>query len=168
MGLYVCVYMHEYDEWVRAHAVTPTANQRDFTCTLVDYGHKKNVKVEDTCFLHTKFAAYPRLARECILEGIRPFIGDKFKPPAIAETRKFFFGEKGSEDDPSSSIQLAVNFLSWRDERAYVEIIDLNRPDVSTNEAKTVQIWLNEKRMVKLDERYVHMNDGLRLGNTLN
>ena len=38
MGLYVAVFMPEYGEWVRASAVTPTANQKDFTCTLIDYG----------------------------------------------------------------------------------------------------------------------------------
>ena len=162
MGLYVAVYMEEYGEWVRAHAVTPTANQRDFTCTLIDYGMKENVKVENTCFLHQRFAGYPRLARECVLEGIRPFIGDRFKTEAINETKNFFFGVGHTEDEPSNKLQLAVNFISWRDERAYVEIVDLARPDILTNEPKTVQMVLNEKRLAKLDEQYVHMNDGLR------
>ena len=90
MGLYVAVWMPEYEEWVRCATVTPTgtstkllkkqiynfkANQRDFTCELLDWGDKKNVKVENCCYLFEKFLKYPRLSRQCKLVGINPRFG---------------------------------------------------------------------------------------------
>ena len=77
-------------------------------------------------------------------------------------TKKFFFGEGGTEDEPSDKIQLAVNFINFRDERAYVELVDMKSPDLITNEPKAIQQILKEKRLAQLDENYAHLVDGNR------
>ena len=123
MGLFVAVFLPEYEEWVRCWTVTPTANGRDFTCTLIDFGHKKNVKVENACFLHKQFAEYPRLSRDCCLAGIKPFIGSSFSSEAVEEMKKFYFGTDGNEDDPSEEVKLAVCFLEMRDQRGKTRFI---------------------------------------------
>ena len=120
MGLKVVVWMPEYQQWCRANTVTPSANQRDFTCTLSDYGHKKNVKVKNACFLHKKFAAFPDLARNCIIDGIMPYMGASYSREAIQSYEEFMFGPKSrgfSEDNPDPQKRMAVSFIDWRDER---------------------------------------------------
>ena len=77
-------------------------------------------------------------------------------------TKTFFFGEGGTEDNPSDKVRLAVNFLKFRDERAYVEVVDLKSPDLYTNEPKAIQKILKEKRLAQLDATYVHLVDGTR------
>ena len=137
MGLQVVVWMDEYQEWCRAKTVTPSANQRDFTCTLSDYGHKKNVKVKDACFLHKKFAAYPDLARNCIIGGIKTYIGDKYTKEAIKAFEEFMFGERSSgfsEDNPNPAKSMAVNFMQMRDERA-------KGLTIFTNSLVTLQVY---------------------------
>merc|ERR1712131_387145 len=92
MGLPVVVWLPQYNEWVRCLTVTPTANQVDFTCSLVDWGHKKNVKVENCCYMDKTFLQWPFLARECRLMGITPVFGDYFRENEWEAANDFLFG----------------------------------------------------------------------------
>ena len=55
-----------------------------------------------------------------------------------------------------------MNFINFRDERAYVELVDMKSPDLITNEPKAIQQILKEKRLAQLDENYAHLVDGNR------
>ncbi|CAG5113924.1 Oidioi.mRNA.OKI2018_I69.chr2.g8014.t1.cds [Oikopleura dioica] len=69
MGLPIVVWNKNYNEWCRAHCVTPTANDKDLTICYTDYGESDQVKVHDCFFLHESFTKYPELSRTCKLYG---------------------------------------------------------------------------------------------------
>jgi len=166
MGLPVVVWLPKYGEWVRCLTVTPTANQRDFTCSLVDYGHKMNVKVDNCCYMDKSFLQWPFLARECKLMGVKPIFGDNFPPKVWEEANTFLFGGhvpgKGNHyiDNPDPNIKLFCRFLELGDERAFVEVSNGNQLDEQTVEPIVIQNHLKKLRLINLDEGYVRLNDG--------
>lgn len=168
MGLYVAVWMPEYEEWVRCATVTPTANQRDFTCELLDWGDKKNVKVENCCYLFEKFLKYPRLSRQCKLVGINPRFGDTYTEDAYDKAKSFYFGDKQNIDEPDENIELSARFFHYSLEVAYVEIRDEARPDQESGEPTTIQSHLSKNRHVHLEQDYLHnIGDGISVDDSV-
>jgi len=166
MGLPVVVWLPQYNEWVRCLTVTPTANQVDFTCSLVDWGHKKNVKVENCCYMDKSFLQWPFLARECRLMGITPVFGEYFRENEWEAANDFLFGghKQGpgeyNVDNPDPNIKLQCKFLRFREERAFVEVSDANRLDPNTMEPVIIQYHMKKLRLVNLEADYVRLNDG--------
>ena len=64
-------------------------------------------------------------------------------------------------DNPDPNIKLQCKFLEMSDERAFVEVSNVNLRDEQTMEPVIIQNHLKKLRMINLDESYVRLNDGL-------
>lgn len=102
--------------------MTPTANQKDFTVSLMDYGQKENVKVENCCFMHEDLTQFPKVARECKLFCVQPKFGDAFTSEAYTDAEKFFF------ESPIDRLpfKLYCDFYQYNEARAFVVLRNKN------------------------------------------
>ena len=96
--------------------------------------------------------------------SFRP-LSDNFVPRAWDEANNFLFGghEPGKGfniDNPDPNIKLKCRFLKFGDERAFVEISNVNQLDEQTMDPIVIQSHLKKLRLINLDEEYVRLNDG--------
>lgn len=154
MGLPVVVWMPSFKEWYRCSTVTPTANKKDFTVQLMDFGNKENVKVENCCFMHEDLVHYPKISRECKLFGVLPKFGDSFTKEAYNDTHAFFFDRKSQQP-----LHLHASFVQMTEGRAFI-ILQNKLIENDHGEPLTIQHYLNKRKHIKLDATFHILTEG--------
>ncbi|CBY17891.1 unnamed protein product [Oikopleura dioica] len=168
MGLPIVVWNHQYQEWARAHCVTPTANGKDLTIHYTDYGDSDNVKVKDACFLDSRFTQYPAFARGCKLFGVKPMLNNrsKYQEDLKKHCWEFFHCKHNDrmkratfDDDRNTGnyepIPIDFNFYQMDAEDTIVFVIPHHTVLKSKTDSRnglTVQEHLQEKKIVKCND----------------
>jgi len=168
MGLPIVVWNEQYQEWARAHCVTPTANGKDLTIQYTDYGDSDNVKVKDACFLDSSFTKYPAFARGCKLFGVKPMLNNKAKYQEDLKRHcwEFFHCKHDDrmkratfDEDRNSGnfvpIPIDFNFYQMDAEDTIVFVIPHHTVLKSSTDSRnglTVQEYLQQKKIVKCND----------------